>query len=261
MHMKQDLLHQRIERHVRRAAGTFSIALSVPNDSCVFIYNSIQLPSASLIKVFIMAEAFRQANSGSLDLSQSVAVTADVQVGGAGPLEHACLGTKYSLLELIKLMIVESDNTATNILIKILGMDSVNTFAHNLGCFQTSLGRLMMDFSARAKGMENYTSPTDMNIILNRLYAGNCINQACDQVMIDILLGQTDKCKLPLFLPSGISIAHKTGELDGIEHDSGIVFCKNPYILTIMTANLPEEELGRKMIAELSLIIFETLND
>jgi beta-lactamase class A len=206
-----------------------------------------------------MAEAFRRASIGCLDLSASAEVTPDVRVGGAGPLEHAAYGTSLELFELIKLMITESDNTATNILIKILGMDAVNNLAHTLGCHDTLLERHMMDFTARAAGRDNFTSPADMNILLSRLYAKDCIDPASDQTMLAILLRQTDKCKLPLLLPPGTVIAHKTGELDGIEHDSGIIYGKTPYILTIMTENLPDEEQGRQTIAELSRIVYDAL--
>ena len=82
---------------------------------------------------------------------------------------------------------------------------------------------------------------------------------ASDQAMVEILLRQTDKCKLPLLLPSNTVIAHKTGELDGIEHDAGIIFGQPPYILTIMTAGLPDEEKGRQTIATLSRLVYDTI--
>jgi beta-lactamase class A len=205
-----------------------------------------------------MAEAYRQATC-NLDLAQTAAVTPVVRVGGAGPLEHAPYGTRLTLLELIELMIVESDNTATNMLIHNLGMDSINKLARELDCEDTFLGRFMMDFTARAAGSDNFTSPMDINKLLHRLYLHKCIDPASDQAMLEILLRQTDKCKLPLLLPKDTIIAHKTGELDHIEHDAGIFFGQPPYILTIMTTDLPDEEQGRQTIARLSLLVYDTL--
>jgi beta-lactamase class A len=259
MQQRLTSLWQKIEQHLAGASGTFSIELVLPDSGMALQYNPTVLPSASLIKVFIMAEAFRRASSGSLNLFDSAAVTPNVQVGGAGPLEYAECGASFKLLELIELMIIESDNTATNILIQILGMDSVNKLARTLGCRNTLLKRQMMDFSARAAGSDNFTSPTDMNSLLSRLYANDCIEPASDQAMLAILLRQTDTCKLPLLLPPGTVIAHKTGELDGIEHDSGIIYGQTPYILTIMTENLPDEAQGRQTIAELSRIVYDAL--
>ncbi|MDF2501426.1 MAG: per1 [Anaerosporomusa subterranea] len=259
MQQKLTSLRQQIEQHLAGTPGTYSIELVLPDLGMGLRHNPIVLPSASLIKVFIMAEAFHRASIGCLDLSDSAEVTPTVRVGGAGPLEHAAYGTSIKLLELIELMITESDNTATNILIRILGMDSVNKLAYTIGCHNTLLGRHMMDFTARAAGRDNFTSPTDMNILLGRLYANDCINPDSSQAMLAILLRQTDKCKLPLLLPPGTVIAHKTGELDGIEHDSGIIYGQTPYILTIMTENLPNEEQGRQTIAELSRIVYEAL--
>lgn len=259
MQKKLTSLRQKIEQRLAGIPGTFSIELVLPDSGMALQHNPAVLPSASLIKVFIMAEAFRRASIACLDLSDSAEITPAVRVGGAGPLEHAAYGTSFKLLELIELMITESDNTATNILIQILGMDSVNKLAYTLGCHNTLLSRYMMDFTARATGRDNFTSPTDMNILLSRLYVNDCVDAASSQTMLAILLRQTDKCKLPLLLPPGTVIAHKTGELDGIEHDSGIIHGQTPYILTIMTGNLPNEEQGRQTIAELSRIVYDAL--
>lgn len=253
------LLQQQIEQYLQDKAGTFSLELILPDSGKKISYNSRVLPSASLIKVFIMAEAFRRAGSGHLALSDTAEVTPAVRVGGAGPLEHAAYGTSLTLLELIELMIIESDNTATNMLIQRLGMDAVNALADTFGCRHTFLGREMMDFSARAAGKDNFTTPADMNILLSRLYARQCIDPVSDQAMLAILMRQSDRCKLPLLLPQETAIANKTGELDGIEHDAGIVFARTPYILTIMTEHLPDEAAGRQAIAELSRLIYDAL--
>lgn len=252
-------LQRSIEDKLQNTPGVYSLELRLPNSEYSIGCNLRKLPSASLIKVFIMAEAFRQAASGQIDLSGSAIVTADVRVGGAGPLEFADFGTVVQLKTLIELMIVESDNTATNILINILGKDSINTFVANLNCHDTFLGRNMMDFAARAAGLDNYTSPADMNVLLQRIYGRQCLDPASDQAMLDILLGQADKCKFPLLLPNNTLIAHKTGELDGTEHDSGIFLTNPPYILTVMSTDLPDEAQGRNTIAELSRMVYDAL--
>lgn len=252
-------LQQQIEQTLQKKPGTFSLGLVLPESGKKIWYNPRVFPSASLIKVFIMAEAFRQASIGCLELSDSAEVTPDVRVGGAGPLEHAAYGTRLTLLELIELMIIESDNTATNILIQRLGMDSVNALAHAFGCRHTCLERRMMDFNARAVGKDNFTDPADMNILLGCLYAKKCIDPVSDQTMLAILMRQADRSKLPLLLPKETIIANKTGELEGIEHDAGIVYGRAPYILTIMTEHLPDEAAGRQTIAELSRLVYDTL--
>lgn len=257
--MTLDTLQQAIENHLKDEPGIYSVELVLPDSGEVISYNHRSLPSASLIKVFIMAEAFRRRDAGELDLSQTAAVTPEVQVGGAGPLEHAAIGSRLSLLELIELMITESDNTATNILIDLLGMASVNRLVKRFGCPDTLLARRMMDFTARAAGIDNFTSPADMNCLLGRILARQCISPDSDAAMLAILLRQTDKCKLPLYLPSDIGVANKTGELDGVEHDAGIILSQPPYILTIMTDGLPDEERGRQTIASLSRVVYDFL--
>lgn len=250
-------LEQQIIQQLETEPGTFSLELTLPDSGEAVSVNPLRLSSASLIKVFIMAEAFRRSACGSLDLNQTAEVTPLVQVGGAGPLEYADLGTRVILTELIELMIVESDNTATNMLIDLLGTDAINILIQRLGCRDTLLGRRMMDFTARSAGCDNFTTARDMNRFFCKLYHHRCIDPASDEAMLAILCRQTDKCKLPVYLPSGTIIAHKTGELDGVEHDSGIIFAQPHYILTIMTDKLPDEAKGRDTIAKLSLLVYQ----
>lgn len=206
--------------------------------------NPMRHKAASLIKVFIMAEAFNQKNQGKLDFNEVVTITKENKYAW-GSLDKVPDGTQVTVAELVEQMIAVSDNTATNILISKLGMDNVNTLIKALGCNETVLGRKMLDSAAAKAGRENYTSPRDMAIILEMIYRKACIDPESDQKMLDILTKQQWNERIPANLPHDLKIAHKTGELGGALHDCGIVFGRqHDYIICMMTKDVPNEHLG-----------------
>jgi len=174
--------------------GTYSAAVSDLATGRRWLLNPQRMRSASLIKLFILAEAFRRAGRGELALEEAVAVPEEAKVGGAGALEMSPPGTVRTWRQLLEAMIVESDNTATNLVIDRLGMDSVNALAAALGCGGTALRRKMMDFAAADEGRENYTTPAEVAAMLAMLYRGECVDPEADAAMVDILLRQEDLC-------------------------------------------------------------------
>lgn len=206
--------------------------------------NPMRHKSASLIKVYIMAEAFNQKNLGKLDFDEIVTINKQDQFAW-GALDKVPAGTQVTVGDLVEQMIVVSDNTATNILISKLGMDNVNSLIKKLGCNDTVLGRKMLDSAAAKAGHENYTSPRDMATILEKIYNKECIDPESDQKMMDILSKQQWNERIPGNIPHDLKIAHKTGELGGALHDCGIVFGRqHDYIICMMTKNVPNEHLG-----------------
>jgi beta-lactamase class A len=206
--------------------------------------NPMRHKAASLIKVFIMAEAFNQKNQRKLDFNEVVTINKQDKYAW-GSLDKVPDGTQVTVGELVEQMIVVSDNTATNILISKLGMDNVNALIKKLGCNETVLGRRMLDSAAAKAGRENYTSPRDMAAILQKIYNKECIDPESDQKMLDILCKQQWNERIPGNLPHDLKIAHKTGELGGALHDCGIVFGRqHDYIICMMTKNVPDAHLG-----------------
>ena len=206
--------------------------------------NPMRHKAASLIKVFIMAEAFNQKNQGKIDFSEIVTINKQDKYAW-GALDKVPDGTQVTVGELVEQMIVVSDNTATNMLIQKLGMEPVNALIQKLGCQETVLGRKMLDSVAAKAGRENYTSPRDMAIIFEKIYNKACIDPASDQKMMDILCKQQWNERIPGNLPHDLKIAHKTGELGGALHDCGIVFGRqHDYVICMMTKNVPDAHLG-----------------
>jgi beta-lactamase class A len=200
------------------------------------IASDVQVPAASIIKVPIMAAVFSAENQGVLSLSDKIKLRQKDKTGGSGILKNQRSGKEYSIKELIELMSTISDNTATNIIINLLGFDYLNSWFRHNGLKATTLSRLMMDMASRDKGIENYTTAADMALVFDKMYKGKLINKDVSLECIDILKNQKTKNRIPAKLPKATVIAHKTGLERGICHDGGIVFTQNgDFLICVLT--------------------------
>ena len=220
----------------------YAIYLAFPQKSSEkFIYNSKPMRSASMIKVFILAATMDKARRGEIDLDETIILRGSDKVGGSGILAGYSSGTELTLREILELMITHSDNTATNIVIDRVGMSEINDYIARAGYGDTVLRRKMMDYDAIAAGRENYSSVRDLGEIFLRLYNYECVGEAYDKIMLEFLVNQTDTDCFPAALPDK-QIAHKTGALDGLYDDGGIIYSDSgDAILVIMTENFTGE--------------------
>lgn len=220
----------------------YAVYLAFPAKSSeTFIYNSKPMRSASMIKVFIMATVMEKAKLGELSLDETVILRGSDKVGGAGILAGYASGTALPLREVVELMITHSDNTATNIVIDRVGMSTINDYIKRQGYGDTVLRRKMMDYDAIAAGRENFSSVNDLGTFFNRLYNYECVGEEWDKIMLEFLVKQTDTDCFPAALPDK-QIAHKTGALDGLYDDGGIIYSQNgDAVLVIMTENFTGE--------------------
>lgn len=218
------------------------------------------LYAASVIKLFIMVEAFRRFDEGTLDPKQKIAVRSEHKVPSCGALTYLHDGLEASLLDLVTLMIILSDNTATNILIDVLGMDTINQQIRNSGCRQTILKRKMFDREKAARGFNNVITAAETGDLLERLYFKELISPSASEQMLSILHNQRLNSKLPFFLKAmdpAPEIAHKTGEDAGITHDVGIVFPTkgNPFIVCFL-GNETDVCRYERLMADLTLELY-----
>lgn len=258
---KVPMLKSDLHRLIEKEAGLYSIAVVNLKTGERFNMNLRKMPSASNIKIFIMIEAYKQINQGMLREDDAMVIRNSMKVGGTGGLQSVKEGTTRTIKQLIELMITQSDNTATNILINRLGMKSINEKIRSLGCKNTVLQRKMMDFDSIRQGKDNFTSVEDLALVLEKLYRGQCVNQDTDKKMIAILKRQQNNNKIPRLLPKGTVTAHKTGELTGISNDAGIIYRKKgDYILCTMTQNLPDVSKGDTVIAKISKKVYEGID-
>lgn len=193
--------------------------------------------AASVIKIPIMVELFKEINKGSISLEDKVKVKHEDKLPSSGALTYMHDGIEVTIKDLCTLMIILSDNTATNILIKKLGMENINETIKSIGLKNTKINRLLFDSEEQKKGKENYFAPYEIGVLLEQLYKGELISKEISKEMENILKLQKVNHKLPYLLPKNIQIAHKTGEDSGITHDVGIFYSEKPFILCFASNN------------------------
>ena len=206
-------------------------------------------PTASTIKLAIVYELFKQAEEKTVRLDEMVTLDRRQAVGGSGVLFE--MGTPtLSIGDYAVLMVTLSDNTATNILIDRLGMAKIATRMQGLGLSGTKLRRHMMDTAAAKRGDENVSTPDEIVRLLQAMHEG-----MPDAIA---LLKKPKENRLRKGLPEGVASADKSGELEGVRVDAGIVFAKNrPYVLCVMTTFLKDEAEGERAIEAISRATYE----
>ncbi|MFC1703518.1 serine hydrolase [Candidatus Omnitrophota bacterium] len=219
------------------------------------------VPSASLVKVPIMVCCFDQAARGKINLDDIIALRAKHKVGGSGKLRYAPNGTKTSVGKLIELMIAQSDNTATNVLIDMLGFEQLNAYFKEIGLKNTNISRMMMDFKSRAKGIENYTTVEDMAFLFKKMYEGRLISKGVSSKCIEILKKQKSRDRIPARLPKEAVVAHKTGLEKTVCHDIGIVYTeKGNVLICALTKHKNKNSWpSKKFISNVSFLAYNYL--
>src|SRR3954467_8133962 len=215
-------------------------------------------PTASAIKLAIVYELFKQAEEGKVRLDETITLDRHQAVGGTGVLVE--MGTPtLSIRDYAVLMVTLSDNTATNVLIDRLGMDRIAARMQGLGLASTKLRRHMMDTAAARRGDENVSTPDELVRLLMAMYgsAGPAAPHGRMDDAIALLKKPKDN-RLRKGLPEGVESADKSGELEGVRVDAGIVFAKNrPYVLCVMTTFLKDEAEGERAITDISRTAYE----
>jgi Beta-lactamase class A len=214
-------------------------------------------PQASAIKIPILMEVFKQAHQRKLSLTDKKEVTRAVQVGGSGILQQFQDPVTVSLRDLCTLMISHSDNTATNVIIRTVGMERVNQTLQELGCTHTKLQRYMIDTVAAAQGRENLSTPADAVKILQLLYQGNFINREVSDQVIGVMKKNPRKnSRIAAALPAHVPIAFKPGGLVGVSTEWAIVYLhKKPYAIAVMETGRVPGDAGNTM-EKLSQTVF-----
>ncbi len=236
-------------------SGAFAIKDLRDGETSVFNENEVTA-SASLIKMFILINAFKRLKSGEITMDREISVSKDEIVPFSVLMFLDPRG--YTLRELLNLMIVYSDNTATNILIDFLGMDAVNSTIKELGYSDSVLQRKMMDFKAAEEGRQNLTSVKEMFDLMSRLYENRILGAPYDEQMLDIMKGQSDETMMRQELPDELVIARKSGELDALDHDIAIVYTeKGNYIFVFFVWGARDNNHARSVLAEASKMVFD----
>ncbi len=198
----------------------------------VGVGTDLEFEAASLIKLPVLVELYRRLEAGDIPPDEEMVFEERFRVQGSGHLKDQEAGSLWRLTELARLMIQESDNVATDMLIERLGMAEVNHQMSVLGLQQTVLARGIYDFEVIEEGQDNLTSAGDVGLLLQELGEGRLPGST---QMHQLLMGQKRNDMIPARLPEGTTVAHKTGQLLSVLHDAGIVYTpRGSYVLVFL---------------------------
>lgn len=213
--------------------------------------------AASTMKIWVVLAAYRAADAAMLDLDAAVTVTnsfASAAGGGRFSIDPDDdgdtdvwdrVGTDVALRWLAYRALVRSSNLATNLVVETVGLPAVSGAIQASGATESIVARGIEDTEAREAGLQNIVTARDLAVTLQSLAAGTAASAASCQEILAVLAAQQVNDGIPAGLPPGTRVAHKTGEVDGVSHDAGIVYPTDadPYILTLcMTSALPQAD-------------------
>lgn len=240
---------------------------AVPGEVC-FYYEELEtgeslaynadhpVVAASVIKLAVLTEAFRQMESGLARADEMFTVRRADKLPSCGALTYLHDGLCVTFLDLCVLMIILSDNTATNLLIRRLGLERINGTMRALGLHETTLRRLLFDSEASARGVQNHITAREIGRLLRLMHEGKAVSPGADGRMLAILSDQRLNGKIPFFLPHGVRAAHKTGEDSGITHDAGIIYAKRPFVVCFCSQETEVPAMERAM-QDITLLLYQ----
>jgi beta-lactamase class A len=191
-------------------------------------------PMASTIKIHVLAQLLTRAERGEIDLQERITALPPDPALGDGVLVYLEGPFSLTLLDVAILMIIVSDNTATNLCIDRAGIEGTNELLRGMGLTSTRLRRKMMDHIAAVREQENVSTPLELVEMLSMLYEGKpsaWVAQKCLEILKKPKLGYLDRA-----LPPGVAIANKPGSVEAARCDAGLVYLpRRPYVIAVMT--------------------------
>ena len=211
--------------------------------------------AASLPKLALLLEVLQLAHDGEFSLADKVKVCDSQKVGGCGALKSFPGDVEIEIETLCRLMITISDNTATNALLRLVGLSRLKEDFARMGLAKTRLERLYFDSEAEARGLVNEVCPEEIGMLLEQIYRREFCCEEVSAKAEEILLLQQIRHKIPGYIGRSKKIANKTGESGNVTHDGAIVFAEKPFVLVICSDNtdVPQTE---RFIREIALKLY-----
>lgn len=252
---------QAISTLIKQHDGDVAVAVRHLKTGESYFHDADELmPTASLIKVAVMVEAYRQSEAGEIDLAKTILLRESDKVPGSGILtEHFDAGTRIPLRTAIHLMIVYSDNTATNLVVDQIGLESVAETMRRLGFPGTQMNSKVYRRSSSSIAAERSkqfglgsTTAREMLDIFTAIYNGTMISPEASEQMLEHLFRCDDATKIRRDLPSGTRVAHKTGAISHARCDAGVIESPaGPLAIVVLTGNNQDKSWGSRNAAEL----------
>jgi len=263
---------QKIDSIFGSQQGVFALAFrDLSTGSELFVREHEAFHAASTMKTPVLVEIYRQVAVGRLKLSDSlllrneftsIADSSTYQLDSVDDSETALyrhLGERRTVSELVYQMITVSSNFATNLLIDRIGAASVVATMHKMGLDEVHVVRGVEDNKAYQMGMNNTVTAAGLMGLFRSMAERKLVSPAASDSMISILLDQHFNDIIPAHLPAGVKVAHKTGWIKGIHHDSGIVFLPDgrKYVLVLLSKEVTDEAAATSSMAAVSGLLYQ----
>jgi beta-lactamase class A len=255
----------------KQPTGTFAVAFKDISTGEIFQMNAHEsFHAASTMKTAILIETFKQATGHKFSLTDSILIKnsfKSIVDGSPFSLDSADdseknlytrIGTKLPVNDLLYRMITESSNLATDLIVDLVGAENANKTMHELGAKDIKVLRGVEDNKAYDLGLNNTVTAYDLMVIFDHIADGTVVNKKACDAMIKILMHQHFREKIPALLPVDVRTATKSGSIDKISHDSGIVFLPDgrKYVVVLLSRGIEDEKSADETLARISRIIY-----
>lgn len=270
--MSRHTIEYAIDSVIAAGQGVYAVAYKdLQSGETLYRREKERFHAASTMKTPVMIEVFKQAAAGVFPLDDSIDVVNafhSIVDGSEYAMEltsdsddqlYALIGKKTTVRTLVSAMITMSSNLATNILIEKIGAQRVLRTMRELGAADIEVLRGVEDNKAFRLGMNNTTTAYDLMLIFERIAAGTVVSPGACEEMLAVLRHQHFNDMIPALLPHDVVVAHKTGSITGVQHDSGIVTLPDGrrYILVVLSKDLSTAKTGTQTIATVSKLLYD----
>ncbi len=265
-------LEEAIAPLARQHKGKVAVAVKNLKTGEEYYLNADEvMPTASLIKLPVMVETYWQANEGKVKLDTMLTLKKSDKVQGSGILTpHFSDGASFSLRDAVRLMIVYSDNTATNMVLDQIGLPSTNACMEKLGLKNTKINAKVFRADTRldqtrAKYGLGSTTAREMVQLLEMIEGGKVVSPEACKEMLDHLKRCDDKEKMTRLLPAGTVVAHKTGSVNASKTDAGIIYTKSgPVVVCVLTDGNEDQRwaadnAAQVLIGKIARVVYDHL--
>jgi beta-lactamase class A len=268
---RQQLIGQ-IRDSFSRLPGEYALAaLHLPSGDTLLINEREMFHAASTMKTPVMIEIFLQVAEGKIRLDDTIMVKNEffsIVDGSSYQLTPADdsddevyqkIGTGQTIDYLLFHMITRSSNLATNLLMQLADGKQVTATMRSLGAPSIQVMRGVEDSKAYRQGLNNLTSAYDLMKIFEHIALGKAVNKDASEQMVNILLQQYYQDLIPARLPEGTRVAHKTGWITGVHHDSGIIYLPGggQLVLVLLSKKATDEIATKQMLASTARMVFD----
>lgn len=251
-----------VKKYLESRIGTYGFFFEDLKSGFIYGYNeNVKITAAGCMKLPISMSLIKSIENGKIDFLEKVKIDGKDKVYGTGII-HEFDEREYTIFELLVAMLIQSDNTAANKIIDIMGMDNINKDIKDMNLKNTSLNRKTTDERKIKVDVENITTALDLSKIWRHLYKSTYLNKENSQMLIDILTRQQIKNKLALYIPDDLKyeISSKTGDKTSVENDTELITLpKGSFSCTLLSMGIPNSVYGTVTLAKCGKMVWDNI--